>query len=149
MVQETALGLLGVGYEGLDVVRFVERLQSHGVSLLVDIRKTPVSRKPGLSKTRLGESLRAAGIEYRHAPCLGNPKWNRPGFAGEPSEREAARSAYAALLRSNEADRWLRWIAEQAATRTVALMCVEADEERCHRYVALREVRRRTGGPAA
>lgn len=138
-------GVVGVGYEGLDVFQFVEKLKRDQVSLLVDIRKTPISRKPGLSKTRLRENLSAAGIEYRHAPCLGNPKWNRPGFAGEPRELEAARSNYSELVRNDEADRWIGWIAEQATTRTVALMCFEACEERCHRYVTLREVRGRIG----
>ncbi|AAZ56808.1 hypothetical protein Tfu_2775 [Thermobifida fusca YX] len=140
-----ACGVVGVGYEGLDVFQFIEKLKKDQVSLLVDIRKTPISRKPGLSKTRLSENLKAVGIEYKHASCLGNPKWNRPGFSGDPRELEEARSTYSKLMQNNEAKQWIEWIAEQAMTRTVALMCFEACEERCHRYVTIREVRDRIG----
>ncbi len=126
-----ACGVVGVGYEGLDVFQFIEKLKKDQVSLLVDIRKTPISRKPGLSKTRLSENLKAVGIEYKHASCLGNPKWNRPGYSGDPRELEEARSTYSKLMQNNEAKQ--------------ALMCFEACEERCHRYVTIREVRDRIG----
>ncbi|GAB3462789.1 hypothetical protein GCM10027570_49440 [Streptomonospora sediminis] len=136
-------GAIGVGYEGLDIDGFLDKLQHTQVSLLVDIRQTPISRKHGLSKTKLRENLASIGIEYDHAPILGNPKWNRPGFAGNATELETARETYSGLLLSGDAEDWIKRIADAASTRLVALMCFEANEKRCHRYVTLNAVRSR------
>jgi uncharacterized protein (DUF488 family) len=58
------------------------------VRVLVDVRLTPLSRKPGLSKTKLSEALAAVGIKYVHHRALGNRRDNRAGFrAGEPDSR--------------------------------------------------------------
>ncbi|MBF6074268.1 DUF488 domain-containing protein [Nocardia beijingensis] len=80
--------LVSIGYEGKTVGDLVAQLVEQGVEVLVDVRLTPLSRKPGLSKTRLAESLAAVGIGYVHHRALGNPKSNREGFrAGEPESR--------------------------------------------------------------
>ncbi|MGH3377642.1 MAG: DUF488 family protein [Pseudonocardiaceae bacterium] len=129
------LALTGIGYEGLDICSFVDQLEHDGVSVVVDVRLTPVSRKPGFSKRRLSETLAAAGMEYRHAPALGNPKWNRAGFGGTDADRDAARQTFAALLASQDASTWLTDIAQLAAEQRVALLCFEADQRRCHRDV--------------
>jgi uncharacterized protein (DUF488 family) len=59
-------GLLSVGYEGRTAQSLVQLLVDAGVDVVVDVRLTPLSRKPGLSKTRLGELLADVGVEYRH-----------------------------------------------------------------------------------
>ena len=68
---ETAL--VTVGYEGRTATELVAVLAEAGVTVLADVRLTPLSRKPGLSKRKLADSLTAAGIEYLHLPALGNP----------------------------------------------------------------------------
>ena len=45
-------GLVGVGYEGLTVGELVARLEAMGVTRLVDVRLTPISRKPGRKARR-------------------------------------------------------------------------------------------------
>lgn len=52
--------VVSIGYEG----KTVAQLLAQDVKVLVDVRLTPLSRKPGLSKTKLAEALRAAGIDY-------------------------------------------------------------------------------------
>src|SRR5258707_759886 len=78
-------GLVGVGYEGRTVDELVAHLVAVGVSRLIDVRLTPISRKRGLSKTALGAALADVGIEYEHRRELGNPKTNRAGFTGPPA----------------------------------------------------------------
>ena len=142
-------GLVGVGYQGRTVDELVSHLKSLGVSRLVDVRMTPISRKPGLSKTALNQALMEAGIAYEHRRELGNPKPNRAGFAGASVEREKAREYYAALLRRPEASAALDAVADAGRRERVAVLCFEADEACCHRDVVLREVRTRITGAAA
>ena len=65
---------MSIGYEGKTVDDLVAQLLEQGVPVLVDVRLTPPSRKPGLSKTKLSEALAAVGIGYVHHRALGNPK---------------------------------------------------------------------------
>ena len=101
--------LVSVGYEGLSADELVATLVDQGVSVLVDVRLTPLSRKPGLSKTRLSEAVRGVGIEYVHLPGLGNPKENRDAFRrGEPESWEA----FAQVLGSQRGQSALAHVAE-------------------------------------
>jgi uncharacterized protein (DUF488 family) len=136
-------GVIGFGYEGAELATFVDSLARGQVSLLVDVRLNAISRKRGFSKRGLAEALTASGIRYEHAPELGNPTWNRAGFAGSPADVAAARMTYRHLIESGPASSRLEAIAEAAAATVVAVLCVEADERQCHRYVLLDEVRRR------
>lgn len=145
----TRPGLVGVGYEGRTAEEVVTLLAALGVSRLIDVRLTPISRKPGLSKTALCQCLTDAGIVYEHRRELGNPKANRAGFAGPTVDRTAARDRYAALLRQPDASRALDAVAAAGRRELVAVLCFEADESRCHRDVVLREVGRRLTGGAA
>jgi uncharacterized protein (DUF488 family) len=72
--------IYSVGYEGLEVEALVDHLVSSKVSLLVDVRLTPLSRRRGFSRTSLSAELQEAGIDYRHEPELGNPRNNRDSF---------------------------------------------------------------------
>src|SRR5438552_16030725 len=83
-------GVIGFGYQGHTLDTFIDGLGTAGVRLLVDVRLTPTSRKPGFARTRLQAALRAAGIDYLHLSTLGNPKANRAGFAGPPAARATA-----------------------------------------------------------
>jgi uncharacterized protein (DUF488 family) len=138
-----ASGVVGVGYEGLDVEGFVSRLVDLGAGVLADVRLTPISRKRGFSKRALAEAVSAAGVEYLHLRELGNPKDNRPGFSGDAAALTEARGRYAELLGLEDAGTALDRLAALAGERRVAVMCFEADEERCHRQVVLRAVRAR------
>ncbi|MCP2259750.1 Protein of unknown function, DUF488 [Streptoalloteichus tenebrarius] len=132
-----------MGYEGQDVESFVRALTTTGVGTLVDVRLTPISRKRGFSKRALGAVLADAGIEYRHLRSLGNPKANRPGFAGTERELFEARERYGQLIRTPEAGAALDELARLARNGLVAVMCFEADERRCHRDVVLGELHQR------
>jgi uncharacterized protein (DUF488 family) len=69
--------------------------------------------------------------------------WNRSGFSGSGIEVVSARDTYRQLIRSGTAPARIDEIAQAAATELVALLCVEADERHCHRYVVLSELRAR------
>jgi uncharacterized protein (DUF488 family) len=150
MVMTTATrGVVGVGYEGQDLDSFLAGLTAAGVGVLVDVRLTPISRKRGFSKRALAEAVSNAGMEYRHLPVLGNPKPNRGGFAGTAAELAAARGRYSRLLADPVATAALDELAQLAGQQVVAIMCFEADEQRCHRQVVLAQLQRRGDRPPA
>jgi uncharacterized protein (DUF488 family) len=133
--------VVGVGYEGKDIGSFTVGLLAAGVHLVVDVRLNAISRKKGFSKRPLAAALATAGIGYRHFPELGNPPWNRDGFSGPPSEVSAARARFSELIDGTAAAARITEIAAASAAGPVAVMCVEADDSRCHRYVILARAR--------
>ena len=66
-----------IGYEGADLFDFLATLKHAEVSLLVDIRELPASRRKGFSKNALQENLESVGIQYIHLRDLGDPKEGR------------------------------------------------------------------------
>lgn len=129
--------LISLGYEGRTVSDVVEDLQRQAVTILVDVRLTPLSRKPGLSKRKLAAALAEAGIEYLHLPALGNPKDNRAPFrSGDP----ASRRRFRALMRDESALRAVDHIAELLDGSAVAVLCFERRHEQCHRHLVAEAV---------
>jgi uncharacterized protein (DUF488 family) len=130
--------LVSIGYEGRTVEQLVEDLNRERVAVLVDVRLTPLSRKPGLSKRRLAATLADAGIEYVHLKALGNPRHNREPF-WQGRVPDGCRF-FNELLESPEPQSALTTIAELAADQTVAVLCFERDHDRCHRQVVTSRV---------
>ncbi|OZC87752.1 DUF488 domain-containing protein [Rhodococcus sp. 05-340-1] len=131
----TSVGtLVSIGYEGKTVSDLVNQLLGQNVTVLVDVRLTPLSRKPGLSKTKLGEALRAAGIDYVHHRALGNPKDNRAGFrAGEAKSL----IRYHQVLDTAAATDALAHVCELMDGGAVALLCFEDNHSECHRNIVV------------
>ena len=133
--------LFTIGYEGRTVEELLTRLKSAGVALLVDVRYRPQSRKPGFSRTKLGQFCESAGIGYVHYRELGTPPemMRRYGVGGYDSAafaeyRRYVRGQYGALQRAGE-----------LVTRTpCCLLCYEADAQSCHRRVVAEELGRLT-----
>jgi uncharacterized protein (DUF488 family) len=129
--------LVSIGYEGKSVRDLVAQLLQQDVRVLVDVRLTPLSRKPGLSKTKLSRALAAVGIDYVHHPALGNPRDNRAGFrAGEPQSR----ARYRDVLESAAATDALAHVCELIDGGVVALLCFEDDHAECHRDIVARRL---------
>ena len=130
--------LVSLGYEGRSAQELVDQLVRNQVTTLVDVRLTPLSRKPGLSKQKLSAALSAVGIDYVHLRHLGNPKDNRDGFR---SGDGASRARFHDVLRSPDGLAALRHVVDLIDGGTVALLCFERDHQICHRDVVLSEVR--------
>lgn len=129
--------VVSVGYQLRDLDELVQLLQAEAVDVLVDVRLSARSRKPGLSKSALAEGLADAGIAYRHEPTLGNPPENREPFQDGDA---AARTLMADKLRDEGADA-VAALAELADEQTVALLCYERDHDICHRSAVVDALR--------
>jgi len=134
--------IYSVGYEDLTLESLVAQLAERGVTLLVDVRLTPISRRPGFSKRPLATALAMAGIEYVHEPLFGNPPENRDAFrAGDPAAEELIRERL-----DGRARRALEQLVFEARRRPVAVLCVEREASRCHRRVITEQARQLTLG---
>src|SRR3954466_15182988 len=71
------LNLYTLGYQGVDVNTYVQKLKGAGVGIVADVRETPWSHKRGFCKNILSSELLREGIEYIHVKSAGNPKENR------------------------------------------------------------------------
>jgi uncharacterized protein (DUF488 family) len=69
--------LFTLGYEKRTLNEFIRILLDNRINVLVDVRETAWSHKPGFSKAAFRTALEEAGIEYVHADFAGNPKWLR------------------------------------------------------------------------
>ena len=133
-----------IGYERLLPAELVAELQAARVERLIDVRFRPQSRRPGMSKTRLGETLGDHGIAYEHRRPLGTPpdirwlyKHNR-AHEGAPKFREHVENTAA-----HELDDLAKELGHGPRT---ALMCLEADPAVCHRRVLTELLRARRPG---
>jgi uncharacterized protein (DUF488 family) len=134
---ENAAAIMTVGYQGRDATELIAALCGARVEVLVDVRLTPLSRKPGLSKSRLAAALRDSGIEYVHLPQLGNPRDNRDGYRNAEA---GALKRFRTILRSPDASSALQRLRQIAADNTVALLCFERDPRECHRNLIVEEM---------
>ncbi|MDE0267745.1 MAG: DUF488 domain-containing protein [Acidimicrobiaceae bacterium] len=128
--------IASIGYERRTVQDLIGLLVDNGVTVLVDVRLTPISRKKGLSKTALAAALQAVGIEYAHERELGNPKDNRELFRQGSQD---ARNVYTAHMR-NEASQAVQKVIERTRSQYVALFCYERQHSQCHRSCIADEI---------
>ncbi len=126
-------GLLTIGYEGRSLENYLNELLRGAVTLLCDVRRNPLSRKYGFSKSTLRHACDGVGIRYEHVPELGIASDERRGLETQADydalfaryERESLPGQSAALNRIRG------WIAEGSR---VALTCYERLPQQCHRH---------------
>lgn len=133
------MDIFTLGYQGLSLAAYVEELTSEAIDLVIDIRETAWSHKPGFSKTPLAAGLERAGIEYIHLKSAGNPASNRK----TAKTIEECLSRYKQHLRKQpRCVGELVTIIETARRRNrkVCLTCFERSPAECHRSVLIKEL---------
>ena len=122
-----------IGYERLLPPELVTELLAAGVQRVLDVRQRPQSRRPGMSKTRLGDLLRDHGIAYEHRKALGTPPDLRHDFHAGRIER--ARAGYRAHVEETASHDLAALAGELEHGPRTALLCLEEDPVGCHRRV--------------
>jgi uncharacterized protein (DUF488 family) len=125
--------LYTIGYEQASLDQVIGALKAAGVAIVVDVRAVAASRRPGFSKTMLGASLKAEGVDYVHLRALGTPKAGRE--AARAGRTAQMRVIFEAHLEEPEAVLALAEAARIAQSRPAALLCYEADAAHCHRRI--------------
>jgi uncharacterized protein (DUF488 family) len=122
-----------IGYERLLPESLVAELREAGVERVIDVRIRPQSRRPGMSKTKLGQRLNDSGIAYEPWRELGTPVEIRTLF--RRGAIAAAREAFREHLETAALGDLQRLQDALRSGPPTALLCLEAEPERCHRRV--------------
>lgn len=137
--------LTTIGYEGLTLERYLNKLLGAGVTVLCDVRKNPISRKYGFSKSTLGKGCEGVGIRYEHLRELGIDSDRRRHLETQ-ADYDALFEEY---RRTSLPSQWAAigqirgWI---EAGEYVALTCYERLPEQCHRSCVAEAVAEKLGG---
>lgn len=126
--------LFTLGYEKRSLQEYVDLLRRARVDVVVDVRETAWSHKPGFSKSALAAELAAVGVEYIHAHFAGNPKWLR----SEATNQVECLAWYAEYLdaHSEVLDAFEHLVSDLVgAGKRVCLTCFERHPDDCHRGV--------------
>jgi len=130
--RESKKRLFTLGYEGLTIDAYINKLITNNVAVVIDVRRNPLSMKYGFSKTKLRLYLDKAGIAYFHIPQLGIESKLRKNLANSAD--------YEALFNMYKND-YLPAKGEHLETvkklldeyKRAALTCFEAEHSFCHR----------------
>lgn len=124
--------LYTLGYEGLSLEQFLNKLIENSVSILCDVRRNAVSMKYGFSKKTLARACDGVGVDYIHIPELGIDSSRRKQLDSQADYDSLFRDYSRTTLMENEAalDSITRLIDNRGS---VALTCFEAEAAQCHR----------------
>jgi uncharacterized protein (DUF488 family) len=124
--------LFTIGYEGISLEEYLNRLLKNDVKVLVDVRNNPLSQKYGFSKSLLSTCCNKLGIEYVH--------YAEVGIQSEERKALENQSDYDKLFDSYRANTLPRTVATQrqilsllVEKQRIALTCFESDICQCHR----------------
>jgi uncharacterized protein (DUF488 family) len=132
--------VMTIGYEGSSFKQFVDTLAADGVEKIVDVRELPLSRKRGFSKRSLEALLHAQGIEYIHLRELGCPRPIRYAYRADGNW---PRYTVKYLRYLDTQDEAMQELYNLASRERCALLCFEADANRCHRSLVVQTLRAR------
>ena len=125
--------LFTIGYEGKSIESFMNLLIINDVKLLCDVRKNPISRKFGFSKSRLKYIADRIGIDYVHIPNLGIASEKRISLN---SIEDYNNLFYDYSKSLNELKPYLEKIYSLLCRdNRIAIMCYEKNPNICHRHL--------------
>ena len=124
--------LFTIGYEGIFLETYLNKLIRNGVRYLLDVRRNSFSMKYGFSKSQLREACHEINIEYYHLPELGIESDKRKELKTQ-SDYDSLFEEYKEenLPNTVEVQRQVLGLIKQY--QRVALTCFEADICQCHR----------------
>lgn len=126
--------LFTIGYEGLSLETYINKLIVNDVKVLCDVRKNAYSQKWGFSKSQLKEACEKVNVQYINVPQL--------GIESEERQELTSLAAYKQLFLSYEKNtlienwQYLIQVSELLLKYDrVALTCFEKNVQMCHRGV--------------
>lgn len=126
--------LFTIGYEGVSLEMYINKLILNDVKVLCDVRKNSYSQKWGFSKATLQDACEKVGIKFIHIPQLGIESNERQELNGIADYKKLFANYEATTLVDN--NKYLLELAEIVTSNNrVALTCFEKNVQMCHRGV--------------
>lgn len=124
--------LFTIGYEGVSLEEYLNKLIVNGIKMLCDVRKNSLSMKYGFSKSQLKHACEGVKIQYVHIPDL--------GIESDKRQELHNQSDYDILFRQYRTDTLTKTRPQQEyilellkENKRIALTCFEANICQCHR----------------
>jgi hypothetical protein len=124
--------LYTIGYEGISLEEYLNRLVKNNVQVLVDVRKNPLSMKYGFSKNLLKRFCESVGVQYVHFPEV--------GIASDQRQELNCQEDYDKLFKVYKTNNLANSTQTQFAifeilksNKRIALTCFESNICQCHR----------------
>lgn len=124
--------LFSIGYEGISLETYINRLIINDVHVLCDVRKNAYSQKYGFSKSQLQKACEGVGIRYEHVSDLGIESEQRQHLQSQTDyDQLFERYEQTTLIKYREALMHLRSLLD--TDKRIAVTCFEKDPAQCHR----------------
>jgi uncharacterized protein (DUF488 family) len=124
--------LFTIGYEGISLETYLNKLIQNDVKVLVDVRNNPLSQKFGFSKSQLIKYCTSLNIEYIHFADV--------GIQSEYRQELKTQNDYDQLFTAYRQNTLIKTIPTQEKIlallkerKRIALTCFEANVCQCHR----------------
>ena len=129
---KNSMVLFTIGYEGIALEQYLNKLIVNDIKVLCDVRKNALSMKYGFSKSQLEKACRGVGIGYVHIPEV--------GIESDIRKQLNTQADYDELFVFYKSDILTRESAKQEEIfnllkrkKRIALTCFESNICQCHR----------------
>jgi hypothetical protein len=124
--------LFTIGYEGVSLEEYINKLIVNDVKVLCDVRKNSYSMKFGFSKSQLQAACNGVGIEFMHIPQLGIDSDKRQELNSQADYDKLFTQYRTDVLVQTQIyqDNLLDLLNKH---KRIALTCFEANINQCHR----------------
>jgi uncharacterized protein (DUF488 family) len=129
---QTNQALFTIGYEGISLENYLNKLVKNNIHLLVDVRKNPLSMKFGFSKTLLKKYCNSLNIEYIHIPEVGIKSNKRQSLESQEDYDNLFDDYKKTTLKETVSDQENILVLLNKYNR-IALTCFESNICQCHR----------------
>jgi len=125
-----------IGYEGLTIDAFLNKLIANNITAVVDVRSNPQSLKFGFSKGNFKQFIENAEMKYIHIPELGIPSAMRKGLGTRISHNKLFQKYQTKLLPKQ--DLAIKQLIDLTnKNERIALVCFESNHHLCHRHTLI------------
>jgi uncharacterized protein (DUF488 family) len=128
--------LYAIGHSTHPVENFLRLLAQHEITLLVDVRSFPSSRRwPQFNQESLRTYLQANGLSYEWFKVLGGRRHSALRDSPHAAWKHAAFRSYADYADTIEFSAGIARLSELAVMQRTTIMCSEGLWWRCHRRI--------------
>ena len=124
--------LFSIGYEGISLETYINKLIQNDVHVLCDVRKNAFSQKYGFSKNQLQKACEGVGIQYIHIPELGIESDKRQTLKSQ-KDYDALFEMYEQTTLKEKKEYIIKIQDLIEKEKRVALTCFEKDPLQYHR----------------